>query len=170
MYLWSAGRGYPRVANPVVYVSPLLAHGSAGIEGRMYLFFRWATKIVPRLPLWLLRLLSSVIAPLAWLFGASARRQATINARHVLGVEIARTAAGRRKLRRVVRGMFRNSVSNYLDALKLPSMNVQEILRYFSIAHEEYLTEALALGKGAVLFSAHFGPFEYLARWFSAHG
>lgn len=136
----------------------------------MYHFFRWAAKIVPYFPLWLLRLLSGAIAPLAWLFGASARRQATINARHVLGPESARTAAGRRRLRRVVRGMFRNSVSNYLDALKLPSMDVEKILQGFSIAHEEYLAEALALGKGAVLFSAHFGPFEYLARWFSAHG
>ena len=136
----------------------------------MYHFFRWAARLVPLLPRWLLRLLSGVIGPLAWLFGVPARRRATINARHVLGPEIERTAAGRRKLRRVVRGMFRNSISNYLDGFKLPAMDTQEILRYFSIAHEEYLTEALALGKGAVLFSAHFGPFEYLAYWFSAHG
>src|SRR5579883_2592530 len=136
----------------------------------MYHLFRWAAKIVPHFPLWLLRVLSDVIGPLAWLVATSARKQATVNALHVLGPEIQRTAAGRRKLRRVVRGMFCSNASNYLDAFKLPSMDVQEILQGFSIMHEEYLTEALALGKGAVLFSAHFGPFEYLARWFAAHG
>src|SRR5579883_1977906 len=130
----------------------------------MYHLFRWAAKIVPHFPLWLLRVLSDVIGPLAWLVAAPARKRATINALHVLGPEVQRTAAGRRKLRRVVRGMFCSSVSNYLDAFKLPSMETRNILRGLSVVHEEYLTEALALGKGVILFSAHFGPFEYLAR------
>jgi KDO2-lipid IV(A) lauroyltransferase len=136
----------------------------------MYYFFRCASWLVPRLPRWLVRLLPSVIGPLAWLVAGAARRQATRNMLHVLGADTRTTAAGRRKLRRVVRMMFRHSVSNYLDAFFLPALASDDILQYISIEHEEYLQEALALGKGVILFSAHFGPFEYMGQWFAAHG
>lgn len=134
----------------------------------MYLFFLWASRIVPRLPRWFLRMLPDLLGPLAWLFAGRARRQATINARHVLGPEIQRTAAGRRRLRRVVRGMFRSSASNYLEAFLTPGLSHQEIFHRVYAEHEEYLEEALALGKGVILFSAHFGPFEYMAHWLAA--
>ncbi|MEO7020946.1 MAG: lysophospholipid acyltransferase family protein [Ktedonobacteraceae bacterium] len=136
----------------------------------MYYLFLWATRIVPRLPRWLLRALPGLVGPLAWLVAVGPRKQATSNAQHVLGADVQRTAAGRRRLRRVVRGMFRNSVSNYLDAFLMPSMPSQEVLHRLCIMHEEYLEEALALGKGAIIFTAHFGPFEYMAPWFVAHG
>ncbi|HEX7736128.1 MAG TPA: hypothetical protein VF458_14845 [Ktedonobacteraceae bacterium] len=136
----------------------------------MYLFFRWATWLVPRLPRWFLRLLPDIAGPLAWLVATRARRQAMYNASRVLGLENTSTLENRRKLRHVVRGMFRNSVSNYLDALLLPSLKQEEILQRISVDDQIYLDEALALGKGALLFSAHFGPFEYIGSWFAAHG
>lgn len=136
----------------------------------MYYLFLWASRIVPRLPHWLLRALPGLIAPLAWLVAAGPRKGATSNARHVLGVEVQRTAAGRRRLRRVVRGMFRSSVRNYLDAFLLPSLSSQDLLNRLSVRYEEYLQEALALGKGVILFSAHFGPLEDMARWFITQG
>ena len=136
----------------------------------MYYFFLWATKIVPRLPRWLLRVLPAIIGPLAWLLIAPVRKRATSNALHVLGNEVRHTAAGRRKLRRVVRGMFRNSVSNYLEAFLVPTLKREEILQRVDAEQLEHLEEALALGKGVILFSAHFGPFEYVVQWFSANG
>ena len=136
----------------------------------MYYFFRWATWVVPRLPRWFVRLLPDVIGPLAWLVAVPARRQATRNMQHVLGPDIRATAAGRRKLRRVVRGLFRSGVSNYLDAFLLPALAQNDVMQYISIEHEEYLKEALALGKGAILCSAHFGPFEYMGQWFASNG
>lgn len=134
----------------------------------MYYLFLWASRIVPRLPRWLLRRLPGLLGSLAWLVAVGPRKQATSNALHVLGPVVRHTWRGRRKLRRVVRGMFRNSVSNYLDAFMMPSVGDQEIVSRLNIRNEEYLKEALALGKGVILFSAHLGPFEYLARWFLA--
>lgn len=136
----------------------------------VYYFFLWASRLVPRLPRWLLRYLPDLIGPLAWLVGSRARKQATINALHILGPEAQSTAAGRRKLRRVVRGMFRNSMANYLEAFLLPTFSSQEVLHRVYDEHGEYLEEALALGKGVILFSAHFGPFEYMAQWFAVKG
>jgi lauroyl/myristoyl acyltransferase len=136
----------------------------------MYWFFLCAAYIVPRLPRRLLRTLPAILGPLAWLLGGRARQQATINARQVLGSETMCTVTGRRRLRQVVRGMFRNSVSNYLEAFLSPTFTHQELLHRVYAEHEEYLEEALALGKGVVLFSAHFGPFEYIAHWLAARG
>ncbi|HLI70615.1 MAG TPA: lysophospholipid acyltransferase family protein [Ktedonobacteraceae bacterium] len=159
------------MADAMVYVPPFLAgrRGKAGIGASMYYLFLWATKIVPRLPRRLLRWLPAILGPLTWLVAVSVRRRATINALHVLGPEIRQTAAGRRKLRRVVRGMFRSSINNYLEAFLMPRLSSQEVMRRLSTEHNEYLEEALALGKGVILFSAHFGPFEYMARWFTAN-
>ncbi|MGH2510648.1 MAG: lysophospholipid acyltransferase family protein, partial [Ktedonobacteraceae bacterium] len=137
----------------------------------MYYLFLWGERIVPRLPSWLVRLLPSLLGSLACLVAPGRRRQAAQNACHILGAEVQRTATGRRKLRRVVRGMFRNNVSNYVDAFLIPAVKYQhkDLYRRY-IVHEEYLKEALALGKGAIVFSAHFGPFTYLAWWLVSLG
>jgi len=136
----------------------------------MYWFFLCAAYIVPRLPRRFLQALPAILGPLIWLLARQAREQATINARQVLGTEMLCTAVGRRRLRRVVRGMFRNSISNYLEAFLSPTFTHQELLHRVYAEHEEYLEEALALGKGVILFSAHFGPFEYIAHWLTARG
>jgi lauroyl/myristoyl acyltransferase len=135
-----------------------------------YYLFLWASRIVPRLPRWLLRLLPKMLGLLAWLVATAPRRRATSNALHVLGFDVQRTAAGRRKLRRVVRGMFRSTVSNYLDAFLMPTLSPQELLKRLTVEHVDYVEEALALGKGVILCSAHFGPFEYITQWFAAKG
>src|SRR4051794_7015274 len=124
----------------------------------MYALFRLAAWLVPRVPRWILRLLPDMLGPLVWLLSGKARRQATRNMVNVLGADIRKTAAGRRRLRRVVRAMFCSSLGNYLDAFLLPALKQDTILRYLTIDNEECLQEALKLGKGLILFTAHFGP------------
>lgn len=135
----------------------------------MYYLFRLATFVIPRLPRRLLYALSPYIAFIAWLLARNARKQATTNMMHVLGSQALTTREGRRQLRRTVRGMFRSSVCNYFDAFLLPHTRTQEVRHNVYIEGLEHLEEALALGKGVILFSAHFGPFEYIAQWFVAH-
>ncbi len=137
----------------------------------MYNMFRLGSVIIPRLPRWLVLALSIVIGTVAWLVAGKARKQATINMVHILGPDIRSKRAGRRKLRRVVRGMFQNSVRNYLEVFYLPYETPETILRRIPhIAGTRHLDEALERGKGVILFSAHFGPFDYLAQWFYARG
>ncbi|HLX58915.1 MAG TPA: hypothetical protein VKR83_17990 [Ktedonobacteraceae bacterium] len=134
----------------------------------MYRFYRLASIVVPRLPHGLVLAFSQLIGLAAWLFARKARKQATINMLHVLGPEVRSTRAGRRQLRRTVRKMFWFSVRNYLEALYLPHLKPDELLRRITYKDGlEHLDEALAQGKGVILISAHYGPIEYVVQWFA---
>ncbi len=134
----------------------------------MYRLYRFASIVIPRLPHSFVSTLSLVIGFIAWLVARKARKQATINMLHVLGLQIQSTRAGRRKLRRIVRKMFRYSARNYLEALYLPYLKREELLSRLTYKGGlEHLDEALAQGKGVVLLSTHFGPFEYIVQWFA---
>lgn len=136
----------------------------------MYRLYRFASIVVPRLPRIFIPALSLLIGFLAWLFAGGARKQATANMRHVLGAQVQSTPAGRRKLRRTVRRMFRYSARNYLEALYLPNLTREELLSRLTYREGlEHLDEALAQGKGVVLLSIHSGPFEYIVQWFAFH-
>jgi len=89
---------------------------------------------------------------------------------HVLGKDVVGSNSGRRRLRRTVIRMFQNNVRNYLDLFTLPYISSEKILNVMDIEGIEHLEQALALGKGVILFSAHFGPFNYLAQWISIKG
>ncbi len=137
----------------------------------MYNLFRFASVVVPRLPRWLVLVLANVFGFAAWLIARKARKRVTANMIHVLGPEALRTHAGRRRLRRTVRGVFKNSARNYLEMFFLPHTRPEWVVKHLDIGDtEQHLAAALALGRGVILFSAHLGPFEYLAQWFSAKG
>lgn len=137
----------------------------------MYRLFRFASIVIPRLPRGLVLALAQVIGLVAWLVAGKARRQATINMLHVLGPQIRETRAGRKRLRRTVRGVFKNSARNYLEVFYLPSTKPEEIARRITpVEGSEHLDAALALGKGVILISAHFGPFDYVAQWLAING
>jgi phosphatidylinositol dimannoside acyltransferase len=136
----------------------------------MYILFKFASIVIPRLPHWIVCLLADVVGGVAFLIATNARRQATINMIHVLGNDALETNAGRRHLRRTVLQMFQNNVHNYTDLFTLPYIPPEKILNTMAIDGIEHLEEALALGKGVILFSAHLGPFNYLAQWISVKG
>lgn len=135
----------------------------------MYYLLRLAAGIIPRLPRRLVYWLGSVVvAPIAWLCAGRARRQASENMRHILGAQ--GEQAGRKRLRRMVRGLFRQNVSNYLDLFLLPSIKPESILQSTRVQGSEHLQQALAAGKGVIFFSAHLGPFNYLIQWLAVQG
>ena len=142
----------------------------------MYYLLRLAASLIPRLPRRLVSWLGVVVGFIAWLFAGKARRQASENMLHVLGGqneqsrEFLRTRAGRKRLRRVVRGMFRQNVSNYLNLFLLPSLKAETILQSMQVRGLEHLQQALAGGKGVIFFSAHLGPFDYLIQWLAIQG
>jgi lauroyl/myristoyl acyltransferase len=136
----------------------------------MYNMFRFAGMLIPRMPRWLVQALSRVIGVMAWLVASKARKQATINMTHVLGIQVLATRAGRRRLRRTVRGVFQQTLNNYLVAFSLPYLRPETLLRNIHVHDIEHLNAALALGKGVIIFSAHLGPFEHLVHWLALKG
>ena len=130
----------------------------------MYKLFKFASVIIPRLPRWLVSILADITGLAAFLIATKARKQATSNMIHVLGKEVVETSAGRRRLRHIVLQMFQNNVRNYMDLFTLPYIPPEKILNVMDIEGIEHLEDALALGKGVILFSAHLGPFNYLAQ------
>jgi KDO2-lipid IV(A) lauroyltransferase len=136
----------------------------------MYYLFRLATALVPRIPRRLFPAFSALFGWFAWLFAGRVRRQAMINMEHVLGPDLPTAWSGRRLQRRLVRGMFTHSVHNYLEEFSMQTISEQEVLESMAVAGEEHIREALALGRGALLFSAHFGPFSYMSQWLAARG
>lgn len=136
----------------------------------MYRLFKFASVVIPHLPGWCIPLLANVAGFVAFLIATKARKQATSNMIHVLGKDRVASSAGRRRLRRTVLRMFQNNVRNYLDLFTLPYISPEKILNSMDIEGIEHVEQALALGKGVILFSAHFGPFNYLAQWISIKG
>jgi lauroyl/myristoyl acyltransferase len=136
----------------------------------MYYLFKIASVVIPRLPHWFVLPLANMIGLLAWLVASRARKQATANIIHVLGAKTLDTRAGRRQLRKTVRGIFQNSVRNYLEVFFLPYMQPETLLRNLDAEGLEYFEAALALGKGVIIFTAHLGPFNYLGQWLSIKG
>lgn len=135
----------------------------------MYRLYSLASRIIPRIPRRLVLSLAPAIAFCAWLLARGARRQAMKNMQRVLCTPD--TRAGRSRLRRVVYGMFLTNVRNYLDMFSLSSTKPEDILRSIRrIDGIEHLEAALALGKGAILFSAHYGPFNFIVHWLSLKG
>lgn len=47
------------------------------------------------------------------------------------------------------------------DILKFPYLNPQKKIRLFQVSGQRYLEDALSSGKGAILFSGHFGTWEF---------
>lgn len=136
----------------------------------MYNLFRIVVIISKRLPRWSLEPLARIGGLLFWLFARGARRQASENMLHVLGEGTARTRQGRRRLQRTVRAVFQHSVRNYLQAFRLPGTPERTFVDSMKVGGREYLDAALARGKGVILFSAHFGPFDYLSQWIAVQG
>jgi phosphatidylinositol dimannoside acyltransferase len=90
--------------------------------------------------------------------------------RQVLDLQGQLSRADRRRLQRIVRGMFRYNLQNYLSAFAMPAFQKETFLRRTHIRGSEHLEAALAQGKGVILFSAHFGPFNELIHWLALKG
>lgn len=136
----------------------------------MYTFLRIGTRILPWVPAWLRAILGILAGTIAWCVARKAREQARANMLHVLGKDCLQTWSGRRKLQRTVRRMFQHNARNYIELCALSRVTEATLERTFHIKALENLDKALAKGKGVVLFSAHYGPFDYMVQYAAVKG
>lgn len=135
----------------------------------MYQLFRFATIVVPRLPQGLLSGLAFVAGTIAWLVASKQRRKATENVLHAFGSHMQETAAGRKRLRRIVRKMFQYNTLNYLHLFTISHKRVKEKLTSAQV-DLTVIDDALKRGKGVLILSAHLGPYDYMVHKLAVEG
>ncbi len=70
----------------------------------------------------------------------------------------------------MARAVFRHFGRMAGEFLKLPRLASADIERMVTVEGEENLKQAMAMGKGVLLITGHFGNWEFMARWLSSHG
>lgn len=120
-----------------------------------FLIFRKLQFFVFLLPrascLWLGRLLGTAVF---WL-DSKHRRITLANLKTAFGEELPQ-----RVLRKISRRSFLHFGGVILDIMKIAHLNEEKRNRLFVIEGEEHLRQALRAGKGALLFSGHYGNWE----------
>lgn len=123
-----------------------------------YWAFRVMAAVTPLAPLWLAQRIAVAVGALLWALAPGLRRRAERNLRHVPAL-----AADPARLRRSVRGVFRTMTLNYLDFFRGRFVTYEELAKGWDIHGWDVFEQAIRSGRGAIVLSAHMGPFEYSA-------
>ena len=129
-----------------------------------YCAFVLAELTLSRLPRKVGYLIAMVFADITCVLSPRLRDSIAQNMRHVLGSESDDAA-----MRKVVRGVVRNTAKNYFDLIRIPRMKPEEIKRQVIPHGVHHLADALASGKGVMLVTAHFGSFDMAAQLLAVH-
>jgi KDO2-lipid IV(A) lauroyltransferase len=122
------------------------------IEYTLFLFSSFLACLLPRRTcLWA----GQALGDLAFLFDGKHRQLALSNLEKALGRE-----KDPRERRRIARDSFRHFGRIIADALKWTSLKEGRRSRLLRVEGADHLQQALEGGRGAIIFSAHFGNWE----------
>jgi lauroyl/myristoyl acyltransferase len=126
--------------------------------------FKLVQSLVERLPRSWAYALAVLAARLAWWFSPLARPRLEYN----LKIACPELASDPKALRRLSKLNFRNHAKAYADLMQLPRARVETMRPRLKVEGWQYLEEARALGKGALVVSCHMGSYEVVAAIWSA--
>jgi KDO2-lipid IV(A) lauroyltransferase len=121
----------------------------------VYVLYRVAGALVPRIPPAIGYPFFSLIGGLAHRFNASARANVRDNIRRVLG-----PGRPQSQIDRLTRATFDYVAFNYYDLFRLPTLSPPHVQSMVQVEGWENVEAAMSLGKGVVMTSAHFGNIE----------
>ncbi|MCE2416253.1 lysophospholipid acyltransferase family protein [Candidatus Poribacteria bacterium] len=78
------------------------------------------------------------------------------------------TLSDERQVKVVAKQCFENLGKTVVEFMQFPRLNRKQIQRHVTFAGTEHVQQALALGKGAIILTGHFGNWELLAASISA--
>lgn len=129
-----------------------------------YYLVKCISRIVCCLPAGIRRGLGTLIGRLCWpLVPAKRKRMAAANIKRSLGVDEDR-ACSLAKASAVRFGPM------FMEVLHMPRLTPENIGNYVKLTGQEHLEDALKLGRGAVLATAHAGNWELLGAALAMHG
>ena len=142
--------------------------GNLKLRARRGRLIGWAlgalSIIARRVPLRVVRGIGLFFGHLGWHVLRPYRRRALAN------IALAFPDWPPRKHRAAIRGMFHHLGQSMLEWLWLPNLDRLALQRTTEIHDEHFIDEALASGRGALIFTAHCGNWEWLAATVSLLG
>ncbi|HEY8131032.1 MAG TPA: lysophospholipid acyltransferase family protein [Thermoanaerobaculia bacterium] len=134
-------------------------------RGRVLGFGLSALSLVARhLPLPVVRAIGIFLGHLAWHVLRGYRRRALNN------IAVAFPDWSKRKQRDTIRRMFHHLGVSIMELVWLPNLDAKTLQCTTEIHDAHYIDEALAGGRGALIFTAHCGDWEWLAATVSLLG
>ena len=134
-------------------------------RGRVIAFGLNALSLIARpLPLPVVRAIGLFFGHLGWHVLGRYRRRALTN------IAIAFPDWPQRKQRDTVRRMFHHLGRSVMELVWLPNLDRKMLERTTEIHDEHYIDQALASGRGALIFTGHCGNWEWLAATVSLLG
>lgn len=70
----------------------------------------------------------------------------------------------------VIRQLFRHLGQTFMEVLYMPALTPERIQQYVTIENRDYLTEAVAQGRGVVFLTGHVGNWEWLGATLAMAG
>jgi len=125
------------------------------VHGAVYWGWKVAAGIAQRLPARPLYAFAVAMGELGYVGWTAKRRIAKRNFSIVLG-----RPSSDREVAQVARRSFRNFAKYIVEIMRFPLLGIADFERLVSIEGWENLRGALALGKGVIFVSIHFGNFE----------
>jgi len=122
---------------------------------------RIVLKLMSRIPYPAGRFLGRMLGTAAYLLPVRRMRVSLDNMRDCLGLDIPDP-----ELRRLNRRMFLHFGQMLFEVPHVLRLTRANMARYVSFENEEYLEEALSLGRGCLVLSAHFGNWEFMCGAF----
>jgi lauroyl/myristoyl acyltransferase len=125
------------------------------VHGVGYWVWRTGAAIAQRVPARALYAFAVAMGEVGYVAWTAKRRIAKHNFAIVLG-----RPATDREVARVARRSFRNFAKYIVEIMRFPLLGIADFERLVTIDGWEHLRGALALGKGVIFVSIHFGNFE----------
>lgn len=98
-------------------------------------------------------------------YAVAARQRERALAQIMAGMDLTRPDA-----ETIIRSLFVKLGQTFLEVMYLPALEQAKAREYIAIENRHYLDEALALGRGVAVLSAHLGNWEWLGAGLSMHG
>ncbi|MBF0215424.1 MAG: lysophospholipid acyltransferase family protein [Candidatus Omnitrophica bacterium] len=131
----------------------------------LYPIYRCGYALAKNLPLRVSYRIAEIVALVYFHFSRKDRKILSDNLKGILGVN-----AGKKEIDAHTLGILKNFAKYLVDFFRSAGLSKEDILKPVTVKNRQYLDEALSLGKGVIVLTAHLGNWELGAAAVAAMG